>query len=248
MTENEHLQRAPIQEAIIDIRCAFPPDIDRLRQLAPILAADYPKMEERRFYQTEIKLLQKGTLPTSAATQRIGPDGFRFWSPDGKRLVQARFDGFTMNWLPPYKDWEALCSEARRRWEHITAEIQPESIGRAIVRFINNMDLPCSVSQLDRYLTVSPTVPPSFRTGTRRCMGRMEFPGRQDGTDIVINLMMHDTGPERCQVLLDIETSVARPFAVGNDEDLWGVIEALRDVKNDAFFESITDETKELYL
>jgi hypothetical protein len=107
-----HLPNAPITEALLDSRVGLPSGT-RLKQLDAMHASirdRYPKRRTRRRIE--------GTLESQGDDLRLTPspakeDGYLFSSADGKRIVQARLDGFTFNRLKPYDTWEALRDEAK---------------------------------------------------------------------------------------------------------------------------------------
>ncbi|MFH1532055.1 MAG: TIGR04255 family protein [Pseudomonadota bacterium] len=244
MTTKEHLRKAPIQEALIDIRCALSPDIAKLREVGALFTDDYPIAEELQSWHTEFTVKAGGSDAPQTSSRNF-PVGLRFWSEDRKRLVQVQGVGFTFNRLHPYEDWNALRSEARRLWDHCRTVVPPERVDQVTVRFINSMDFPVNIADVEKYLNINPRVPLAFSQGPRRCMTRLEFPQMGDGAAVALTLAMEDPGPNRSRVMLDISASVTRKYS--GEEEIWEVVEGLREVKNNAFFDSITDETKDLY-
>src|SRR6266550_828757 len=113
----EHLAKAPIVEAAIEIRARAEAPWDEAaisEQIKPRLS-DYPKVTSLKQIQQEIKL-QLGK-PAEGLMRDLGWRGLQFQSEDGRRAVQFNRDAFVFNQLPPYEGWEALLSEAMRLWE-----------------------------------------------------------------------------------------------------------------------------------
>ena len=137
MPDWERFPKAPITEALLDIRTTLPPRID-LQRLAgfhdPIKTA-YPGRQQRTSWQASVQVKEGGT----AFASREAPDGFLFTSPDGRQIVQARLDGFTFNRLKPYDTWEVFRAEARRLWARYVEVAEPEAVSRIALRYINRI-------------------------------------------------------------------------------------------------------------
>ena len=120
MTTWERFPKAPIAEALLDIQVSFVSPIDpaRLESFHHHIRDRYPTKQGRVKWAGEIQL--SGEALQQAI--RRGPEGFSFKSSDGHRIVQARQDGFTFNWVKPYDRWETFRNEAREHWEHFRRE------------------------------------------------------------------------------------------------------------------------------
>lgn len=120
--------RAPIVEAMIDIRVAPQPEIplldlaDGLRQLSE----DSPQRESlfagRMFFSSEEEMSPFGF-----------DEGIRYTSKDGQKTFQTRTDGFTVSVLLPYTEWPDLRNEAHKLWTGYTQARQPQEITRVAV-------------------------------------------------------------------------------------------------------------------
>ena len=107
------LSKAPISEALIDIRVKVRDDlkIEQLYSIYKFISKEYPNKKES--YPWEVKLeFKKGKPPTSSASEII--NGYIFISGDNRQIFQARVDGFTFSRLKPYETWENLRDEAYR--------------------------------------------------------------------------------------------------------------------------------------
>ena len=142
MSQRPHLSNAPILEAILDIKAALPAGtrLERLATMHGAISDRYPKRRTRKRIEGVLDIKSEGDvrLTRSAPTE----DGYMFHSQDGKRIVQARLDGFTFNQLKPYETWEKLRDEAKEHWALYLDIARPESVNRIALRFINRMELP----------------------------------------------------------------------------------------------------------
>src|SRR5689334_7230430 len=103
MSQRPHLANAPITEALLDIQVQLPTRI-KLGQLEAMhreIRDRYPNRRTRKRVEVNVQL--ESEVPVATPSPR--EDGYLFQSGDGKRIVQARLDGFTFNQLKPYDTW-----------------------------------------------------------------------------------------------------------------------------------------------
>ncbi len=247
MARHRHLARAPIVEAIFDIRviphAAF--DAATLRTLATRIVDRYPDVEERTAFRATLRLDGSQTAPSG--TENLGLDAIVLKTRDGQTLAQFRRDGFTFNRLYPYTSWEELLPEVERLWRIYLEGARPEAVSRIAVRFINRLRLPLPIEDFRQYLTAPPSVPDSVP------QAMAEFLTRVTIVDQERNLAAHiaqklepGTDDVSVQVLLDIDAYAHREpgFRI---EDIGPTFEMLRELKNDIFFGSITESTADMY-
>ncbi len=157
-----HYRKAPITEALIDIKTESSPlRFEDLQSLKSHLS-DYPKQETRNFGSVTIEV---GKGVASATEQK--PWALVFRNNDGNQVVQFRLDGFTFSRLEPYQDWEHLRTEARRLWDIYRAAIGPRKIVRVAVRYINVLNFPGEKVEPEEYLNMFPEIPQKLPEGLR---------------------------------------------------------------------------------
>jgi uncharacterized protein (TIGR04255 family) len=246
MTEPTHLPKAPITEALLDIRVKLPPhtDLVRLATLQELLKDRYPSRRERVLWQSDFHITP-GTIEMAAPTGET--TGYLFTSLDGKQIVQARLDGFTLNRLAPYKDWASLRDEARDLWRHYVRIASPSSITRAALRYINRLELPLPLRDFKEYILTTPEVAPGLPQGLATFFMRLVIPvPTRQAVAIVTQTCesLADMGSV-LPLIFDIDVFREAAFDVEADE-VWDTFETLHELKNEIFFKSITDKTKEL--
>lgn len=244
MPQWPHLARAPISEALLDIRAELPVDIGltALATVQDLLRARYPHRRERHV-QTVGLQLKAGTQPELRSAG--GPDGYLFESEDRRQVFQARLDGFTFNRMTPYESWQQLRDEALDLWQHYVAIARPAAITRIALRYLNRFLLPFGVS-FRNYLLTYPEVAAELPQGLAQFFVRLVIPpdALAGNTAIVTETTEPATG-DRLPLILDID--VYREVAMKPDDPaLWGRFEDLRAVKNRIFFQSITPEAQAL--
>src|ERR1700730_12497525 len=114
MTQPTHLTRAPIVEAVIDLRIRMPTEFsvqafaDLRERFGPGYKEAAPLTQMQMSFQANL-----GEEPKSKVVN-LGVSGFRYESSDGKRIAQFQKDGFSFSHLAPYTRWEEFFSEAGR--------------------------------------------------------------------------------------------------------------------------------------
>src|SRR2546425_12896320 len=111
MATAQKLRNPPITEAVIDFRVTLPDGVgvEQLREAKRILAATYPKSEERKGMQARIEF-QDGQAMQEL--RELGIQGIWLKAEDERTIAQFRADGFTLNRLKPYEGWDRLLPEA----------------------------------------------------------------------------------------------------------------------------------------
>lgn len=243
MTSRKHYSKAPILEAVIDLRCEFAgeqslPDLARIQHL---LAADYPLREELFEVTAQI-------APVSGLTSEQKITGFRLLTKERTKTVGIGVGGFAFSWLSPYDRWESLRDEAFRTWNAYRSVTQPIQVTRVGVRFINRLDIPHANTgiELDNYLRTAPRIAPELPQRLESFFLRFQLV--LDG-EPQSNLTITETGvapvsPDVVSLILDIDTFVQSLHATS--DGAWQIIERLRDEKNFAFEACITEATRKL--
>jgi uncharacterized protein (TIGR04255 family) len=247
MTQTKHYSKAPITEALIDLRIVPLEEnsLKVIRDLQPRLSEDYPDCEDMIFAQGQFQ--QIGSNVTATATQ--SPLGCRFISSDKKKVFQARLDGFTLSQLEPYENWEALRNEAKRLWELYIEVSQPKSVERVAVRYINRLDLPLDSSHsLDfkDYLRTAPEISDGISQGLSGYFMQLQIPQNDLDAILLLNEAIIPPSQDRIvSVLLDIDLSRVASFPIDND-NYWKLLDEFRSRKNEVFEACITDKLREL--
>lgn len=243
MAKPQHYSKAPITEAIIDVRVS-PSDQLTVSDLALMVEGDELSYPERRDHCYAEGHFQLGKDTSASASSKH--TGFVFYSEDKKQIFQARLDGFTMSRLAPYGSWTPFRDEARRLWEKYRSIVNPISINRLAVRYLNRLDLPLPLDDFKDYLLTVPEVAPDLPQGLEGFFVRLQIPQQ----DIPVTLLLSEAIVEPARdgvvsVVLDID--MYRNKEVPSDEEsIWDFFEVLHDRKNDVFEACITDDTREL--
>lgn len=241
-----HYQRAPITEAIIDIRVELSSDLrfEDLQAIKKHVSSDYPKEETSNLAEGIIQF-----APTLQASAQQKPWGLVFRNENNNQVLQVRLDGFTFSRLPPYEHFEQLKNEARRLWDIYRELVRPKAITRVAVRYINQLNIPGTSVEPEDYLNVFPHVsnklPPELRDFGPYSMSLRMYQHDLKGFLLLNEVMTPPKLPNAISIVLDFDLYVDAPL-VTNEQELWALFDKLRERKNLYFEECITDKTREL--
>lgn len=245
MTNQRHLKNAPIKEAIIDIQAATTITFDspQASELTKELEAEYPNKVHMRRREFGFEDQSGGAVKTSHVDHGIW--GWRIESEDGYQIAQFRRDGFTFSRLAPYETWEDMFAEAMRLWDRFSGVACPAEITRIATRFINVLELPLP-SQLGGYLTAPPQVPGEFESEISSFLTRTVFAAPDYGAQVIFTQALDSIKANASNIILDIDVFIENIFDPSNC-DFREKLNTLRGLKNDVFFDSITERTAEQY-
>lgn len=238
-----HYLKAPIKEAVLDIRATLPntATLKVLEDMFRDLRKEYPARGPRMFVEGE---LVSGERISATASQR--QTGFSFKSQNEQQIIQADLSGFSFSRLEPYDRWETFRDESRRLWSIYRQRTNPLSIDRLAVRYINELAIPQSFLDFADYLQVFPQLPKELDTGLASYFMQLLLPQE----DIKAVLALHQAYPPRTEpdvvrIILDID--IFRSMDVPDDEEeIWDFFELLRKRKNKVFDACLTKHMKEL--
>lgn len=248
MSTTETFPHAPITEALLDIRTELPADINLeiLNSFHKDIKSEFPEMKKRQMWAGAFEF-KPGEDPLVKG-DHSGIDGYLFKSEKGQKIVQVRLDGFTFNKLKPYESWEIFSEEAKELWDRFAQLAKPKLITRIALRYINRIEVPCETSEieLEDYLKTYPVVPPSLDCTVGNFLLRLNLNNKEMGGKAVVLQTVEEIRENMLPIIFDIDAFMDSPID-SHDKSLWNKISSLRDFKNNIFFESITEKTKELF-
>ncbi len=242
-----HYQRSPIVEVIISIDVVSRDGLamQQLREVGEQIKSTHPK-ESSGF---EIKSEQ---LPDGGEKSLRLPIGFMYQSNDDLRAAQVRLKGFTYNALfndtARYVGWNSLSVEAKTLWDVYKKFLEPKSVTRILVRYINRINIPAPVKNLSEYITAIPVVPDALRESSK---GQFALQLRMLQSDIGATAVFNEAivppmEPEHASLMIDI--------GVINESDdemdisqSWEQVEAFHERVGTIFESSITEQCRTLF-
>ena len=245
MADWPRFPNAPINEALLDIRAKLPPGVDlsRLATFQEGIGERYPDRSERSSWQAGFELQPTGDVKLHPIG---GPNGYLFKAPDGRRLVQARLDGFTFNWLKPYDKWQTFRDEAKELWRRYLDIATPQGVSRIALRYINQLNIPLPMEDFKDYIRTTPEIAPGLPQGLQNFFMRLEIPDPDSRAIAIVTQTLAPQKEDALPLILDIDVIREQTFHAQSSE-IWEAFEQLRDLKNRIFFLSITDKAKDLF-
>ncbi len=245
MTKYPVFANPPITEALLDIRVDLPDAIslNDLESFHSKIKESFPHKGERRVLKSDIQF----TPRIAATVSEKGIDGYLFRSSVGKKIVQARLDGFTFNKLKPYEGWETFHSEAHKLWDSYSQIVDPIRIKRIALRYINRIEVPTPIKDFREYILTSFEVAPKLPQAVSHFFMRLIIPSpKTSATAIVTETMENLTPSQLLPLIFDIDVFQEMQSET-NACTTWDNFEKLREFKNEIFFNSLTDKAKELF-
>jgi uncharacterized protein (TIGR04255 family) len=246
MARQRHLPRAPITEALIDLR-VMPRDGLTFSVLQESLSAlDFGYYVKNPISEGTFGFMLPADGKQPQTTAESAQTGLRLHSHDEKYVAQCRLSGFTLSRLPPYEAWPNLVQEAKRVWAVYIERLVPKQINRVATRFINNLQLPMAHGEsYQKYLHKFVDVPDEAPQAVGSFFQRLQLIDVDTDARVILTLALDNTQSEgRVPVILDIDAfrSLEPP-----NQDIWGNLDKLRELKNRCFFGTITEATAGLY-
>jgi uncharacterized protein (TIGR04255 family) len=234
-------KRAPITEAVIEIRIKAPFDVAQLDRLVARFSRKYPVPPQKLFDVS----LEVGEV-TSKANQKL--NGYRMSSSDGDKVLLLGMSNISSAKIAPYEGWEKLWEEARSNWDIWLKIVGWQPVGRIGIRYINRIDIPTlGRIELGDYLTVQPSLPRLLDTGIQHFAMNTMIPLGKEGQRLVLNagsVASPIIGNQSLILDLDVSCETNIPE---DDVGLWTLIATMRDQKNQVFEACITDKTRALF-
>lgn len=248
MPEPRHLRNAPIREAIVDFRVKARRELTAadLRPAVELLADAFPVVEEQ--YAREASLyLSTPAAPPQAGLRELGLQGYTLKSSDGLNVAQLRVGGFTFNRLAPYTSWEELRPRAMGAWQIYARTALPEAVTRLGLRYVNYIELPPGVHNLDVFLTAGPRIPVGWPQHLSAFLTYVVLhePASRLAAAVKQSLEARIGAPEPALVL-DIDAycqEQLEPDASG----IQRILDDLRQLTNRIFFSSLTERCVRLF-
>ena len=236
---------APIREAILDIRIdnLGKSNIDSLEKLHSLISDVYPTKKKHINFIGKIEFKESVQVNNETNSE---VKGFIFLNKKNNCQVQFRLDGFTFNMLSPYTEWVDFSKEALRLWQIYKENLEPKTITRIALRYINKIEIPLTMEKFQDYIINIPPIPKVLPQTFSNFFMQIAVPCDNSGTNIVLTETIEQSGQDTLPFILDIDA-----YKLGNiSQDvrtLQKEFNDLRKLKNATFESCITDNTRKLF-
>ncbi len=149
-------RRAPITEAVIEIRYEKPLPGEQVDLLRDKLAREYASCDP---------LTRIGVAMNPARRRAVideSGQGYRLASADRADVLLVTPGAMACSRLAPYQGWDDFSARARSNWKAWKRVVRYRPISRIGVRYINRIDIPTDGArpiQIEDYLSVFPAYP-----------------------------------------------------------------------------------------
>jgi uncharacterized protein (TIGR04255 family) len=244
LLETKEYPRAPITEAVIDIRIATEIGVKEQETAVRRLKKDYPHVVRLQAVNVKINTTG-GNVGIEQQSQ-----GFRLTNDEQTGVVIVMPTGVATARLAPYPGWPTLRQRAESVWRVWRKSTPSHPIARLGVRTINRIDVPLDnrpVISLQTYLNFHPQVPVLSQEAMVGYIMQVTVPTSVEHWTATITSALVTPPPllNHTSLLLDIDIFRTQEIP-GKDLGLWAVIDQARAIKNDIFERCITNETRSL--
>jgi uncharacterized protein (TIGR04255 family) len=244
--ESVHLSRAPIVEAVIEVRARAEVIWDEAAISSALMSQipDYRTRDSLREFQHELRV-EPGHEPQQTVRD-LGWRGLVLESAGQPHVVQYNRDGFVFSRLRPYETWEQFSCEGLRLWQIYQDLAQPSEIQRLGLRFINRIEMTLLESGYDDYLTAHPKSPVELDLPVQGFFHHdvLVVPGYDYAINVIRTIQPPQQPESGAGLILDVDVFTTQPLALESDALHNRLIE-MRWLKNKVFFGSLTPNALE---
>ncbi len=241
-----HYSRAPIVEAIIEIRCDLPAEVNLNSLKGAVDPDEYPGVGNQVEVTGTLDISDAG-VRNETATQQTG---FAFTRSDSQRIVHAGLKRFAYSALRPYDRWSTFSREAWDAWLVYQRAVKPSRATRLGVRYVNRIEIPDPMVEIRDYLRTAIDVSPYLSQMVEGYFLQVQVPLQSyRAAATVTSTLVEPDRVDTTVLVLDID-AWQRTDIDFSTEDSPAVIQQgldnLRNAKNYVFEACITDATRGL--
>jgi uncharacterized protein (TIGR04255 family) len=243
MSAPRSYKRPPVAEAAIELRFSAPISQKSLERAATRFEKEYPIDEIDYANNINVDAVAK-TAAFSATWQ-----GIKRSSLDRTDVIIFRIGTLVTARLAPYKGWGNLFERTKSAWLALSrAREISVNVSHIGVRYINRIDVPTAENLFD-YVNLRPQVAP-FKVNEGSIKEYSSSLVYNIATDDLTARLVAATGASPLvshrSIIVDIDVFRANNLPRRPD-DMWALLERMRDHKNTIFETCITDRARELF-
>lgn len=238
--------KAPITEAVIEIKFKAALDASDIEKVRQRLASDYPQHQHVQSFDVAVKLLEN--QPDAPTTQIKRTPGHRLASVDMTELVLLWESAFVISQLAPYPGWDSFLRRFVRDWAAWRRVMGYQEVSRIGVRYLNRIDIPVTgpVVPHEAFLNVYPKLPETFSAvdayAVQAVMGLEDIRCK-----LTLNSAAVDS-PILGHSSFIFDQDIAREIDPPQSDDaIIDLLNKIRVQKNAVFEACITDRARELF-
>lgn len=234
---------------IVEVTCEFrfkvkdPNDLTVPGRFWEKIKDEYPLKEELHEFEMGIEMKAKD-FQQQVRKRMLGME---YKSKDKKELLRVAPNQLSVHRLPPYPSWESFSPVVKRAYQIFQELVQPESLERVGLRYIDRVEIPSKDFGLKEYFRIYPETPEGGLTDCAHFLMQMEFPFNENRD--VLRVMMFNQGvasKNYTAILLDWDYFLVKPEQVEMTK-VWEWVEEAHEHILGAFEQSLTDSCRKLF-
>ncbi len=243
-----HLRKAPIAEAVIEVRGPLGVEWNEEAVLIGMRESGdkYPVHHSLQGFQGQWQLTA-GSEPRME-TKNLGSRGLRFESQDGLDVALLTADLFSISRLQPYQTWDTFVSDAINVWKIYKQLLQQNDITRLGVRFINRIPLAEEKIKIETHFKNFPGAVPGHDPDRLMFLHQdmISIPEGSIKANIIKTVQPGSPADPRFALILDIDVFDESRFAA-DEGALKEKLQRIHHWKNWIFFNTITKSLVEKF-
>jgi uncharacterized protein (TIGR04255 family) len=244
MAQQQQLRKPPIVEASIDIR------VSPKSGITADIFSDLIE-SQKSLFQIEHQIEMSFQIPLTEAPPEVLPrtrSGVVLRDDQKGIFVQLQISGFSFSRTKGYTHWDSLKEEASGFWKTYKRISSPEKITRLSTRYVNAIKFPYPLESITQVLTAPIILPPNVPNSIAAFQTSATIVDEQQELFATVSQIMNNvSNPKFLSMILDITTFQQKEYAI-DDNNIWILLEKMRELKNRIFFESLTEQTIQSYL
>jgi uncharacterized protein (TIGR04255 family) len=230
------LKNPPIVEAVIGLYVDQLPEsiIESFRACTDELKSlGYGRLDPLTQHELKVKF----EVGVSSFDTKDSPHGLKFTGEDGVHVAQFNRDSFLFSRLGRYESWEQFRGEAKRLWRIYSIAAGNPQVNRVGVRYINKLYIPDG-AVIEDYVLISPKLPDAISPVIQQMLMRLVLAVENPSGQLIHTQMLMPVERQGFATLL-FDNDFHFLTNELTDDQIWGLLELVRDVK-DAYFENFT--------
>ena len=250
MLSPQPYDRAPIIEAVIEVKFSALIEPDLLEKVNRRFAPDYPNEQRIQQLGVEINLDLGNSSNAPRAAVGSHSEGFRRAVMDENEIAMLMPTSFIISQLAPYQGWETFIKRFQRDWTTWKRDVGHRSISRIGVRYINRIDIPLNdkgTIEHRNYLNVWVQLPEHFGP-TLAYAAQAVFELSNIKGKLVINTAVALPPPIPGYISFLIDLDLGREIDLPQrDDEMFQLLGEMRIEKNRIFEDCITEKARRLF-
>lgn len=242
MVERHQYPKPPLLEAVLELRFEQNFAEREFIRLRDRLQRAYPTVEELRTFEAK--------LEAQGAVKDQGLAGFRLTAKSSVDVVVLQQNALITSRLAPYYGWEQLTAQAKANYEAFEKIVGFRRLVRIGARFVNRIDVP-NKSLSDRHIGDLLNIKIEMPAGSASSRGpyslAINFIHHGSGLKVLAQVAVGDPVLiEHTSVFVDLDCAIDHDIPT-NIEQVWELVDTMRDPKDDIFESILTPEVRELF-